>query len=381
MIQNINLGAAANDKTGDSARSGGDKINKNFAYLEAKIDRADQLISETGFVLVDQNLTMNTGWEWLINDVNYSNPQDVVINIPFAAMGLQRIDLIVLNTSNTFTRVAGIESASNSAAPLVTNDTVQATIILVSDAAINEPAAPNMGSGPGLQEVTNVNARTTNPISIRNITGLNGISIHNFAVSFWKWVNGVSIYSNIRIDNVTQSYEIQLPNKTGGIEQTMAMLSDIQSAQDISGKVDKVTGKSLILDTEITRLAGVSNYTSPARTDVISYALSAPTGNLVIGDVDTFHAPYNFTLNNYWIGVKTPPTISSLLVDIKKSGVSITSTKAGIDATEYTSLTGTTPVLTTTTFVKGDPITPVISQIGSGDTGISLKIYLEVTKS
>jgi len=29
--------------------------------------------------------------------------------------------------------------------------------------------------------------------------------------------------------------------------------------QDLSGKVDKVTGKSLILDTEITRLAGVSN--------------------------------------------------------------------------------------------------------------------------
>jgi hypothetical protein len=102
---------------------------------------------------------------------------------------------------------------------------------------------------------------------------------------------------------------------------------------------------------------------------------------LTVGDVDTFHAPYNFTLTNYWIGVKTPPTISSLLVDVKKSGVSITSTKAGIDATEFTSLTGTAPVLTTTTFLKGDVITPVISQIGSGDTGISLKIYLEVIKT
>jgi hypothetical protein len=33
------------------------------------------------------------------------------------------------------------------------------------------------------------------------------------------------------------------------------------SATDISGKVDKVTGKSLILDSEISRLAGVDNHT------------------------------------------------------------------------------------------------------------------------
>jgi hypothetical protein len=30
---------------------------------------------------------------------------------------------------------------------------------------------------------------------------------------------------------------------------------------DISGEVDKVTGKSLILDSKISRLAGVDNYT------------------------------------------------------------------------------------------------------------------------
>lgn len=124
-----------------------------------------------------------------------------------------------------------------------------------------------------------------------------------------------------------------------------------------------------------------SNTGYSTKTDVISYALSGPTGALVVGDVDTFHAPYNFTLASYWIGVKTPPTISSLLVDVKKNGTSITTTKAGIDATEFTSLTGTAPVITTTTFAKGDKIVPVISQIGSGDSGTSLKIYLEVIKT
>lgn len=109
--------------------------------------------------------------------------------------------------------------------------------------------------------------------------------------------------------------------------------------------------------------------------------MSAPTGDLVTGDVDTFHAPYNFTLLNYWIAVKTAPTVSSIVVDLKKSGTSITSTKAAIDATENTSLTGTAPVLVTTTFIKGDPITPSVFQVGSSETGKSLKIYLEVIKS
>lgn len=135
-----------------------------------------------------------------------------------------------------------------------------------------------------------------------------------------------------------------------------------------------INGQTLLGSTDITISAGNSN-------DVISYALSAPTTNLVTGDVDTFHAPYNFTLVSYWIGVKVAPTVSSILVDVKKNGTSITSTKAGIDATEFTSLTGIAPVLTTTAFVKGDAIVPVISQIGSSETGKSLKIYLEVIKT
>jgi hypothetical protein len=144
-IQKIFLGTTTGDKTGDGAKLAGDKINKNFEYLEGKIESVDQLVAETGFVLVNQDLTMTTGWQWLINGIEYTNPQDVVINIPFASSGNQRIDLIVMNSSNTFARIGGVESASNPVAPLVPNDTVQATIILVTDAAINEPAAPITG--------------------------------------------------------------------------------------------------------------------------------------------------------------------------------------------------------------------------------------------
>jgi hypothetical protein len=129
------------------------------------------------------------------------------------------------------------------------------------------------------------------------------------------------------------------------------------------------------------KLTGEISTHTHERTDVISLSMSDSTTALVTGDTDPMNAPYNFTLVNYWIGAKTAPTISSLMVDVKKNGVSITSTKAGIDATEKTSLTGTTPVLTTTSFTKGDEITPNIYQIGSGETGKALKLYLEIIKT
>jgi hypothetical protein len=126
--------------------------------------------------------------------------------------------------------------------------------------------------------------------------------------------------------------------------------------------------------------AELDNNFTELQKDVISYAISAPTGDLTAGDTDSFIAPYNFTLTSYFVSVATAPTGSSLVVDVKKNGTSVTSTNAAIDANETTSLTGTSPVLTTTSFLKGDLITPNIVQTGSLDTGTSLKIYLEITK-
>jgi len=85
-------------------------------------------------------------------------------------------------------------------------------------------------------------------------------------------------------------------------------------------------------------------------------------------------------LNAAFITVTDVPTGSNIVVDFKKNGVAITSTKASIQPNEFNSLTGIAPVFTTTSFVKGDRITHNIFQVGSLDTGRSLKSYLEVTK-
>jgi len=53
---------------------------------------------------------------------------------------------------------------------------------------------------------------------------------------------------------------------------------------DISGKVDKVTGKSLISDTEITRLASVNNYNDTAITASLANKVDKVTGKSLISD-------------------------------------------------------------------------------------------------
>ncbi|MBF4484439.1 hypothetical protein [Flavobacterium sp. CSZ] len=135
-MEEIFKGATANDKTGTPARIAADIINQNFAYLDAKLSNVNRVVTVGTFVLVEQDLTMYAGWIWQINGVNYSNPVDVVINFPYAATGKQRLDRIVFNTSNTFTKVVGAESISSSFAEPVPADTIDFGIYLVTDVSV-----------------------------------------------------------------------------------------------------------------------------------------------------------------------------------------------------------------------------------------------------
>jgi hypothetical protein len=116
------------------------------------------------------------------------------------------------------------------------------------------------------------------------------------------------------------------------------------------------------------------------KNDVISFAISDTSSDLTAGDTDSFIAPYDFTLTGYFISVSEAPTGSNLVVDLKKNGVSVTSTNASIESGETSSITGIAPVISTSAFNKGDLITPNINQVGALTTGKSLKIYLEITK-
>jgi hypothetical protein len=106
-----------------------------------------------------------------------------------------------------------------------------------------------------------------------------------------------------------------------------------------------------------------------------AYACSDESSALAIGTLITFRAPYAMTLSSIRISLNTAPTVSSLIVDVKESGVSIFSTLLSIDATEKTSVTAAIPAVISDVNLADDAeLTVHITQIGSGVAGAGLKI-------
>jgi hypothetical protein len=123
------------------------EVDGNFQYLENLIGgNGNVLVTQTGFTLVGQNLTIASGWVWKILNNTYTNASSVVVTIPFAATGKTRIDLVVANQSNTFVRVAGVESTSNPVAPSLPSNTILVTFYEVTDGVVLTPTDPIIGS-------------------------------------------------------------------------------------------------------------------------------------------------------------------------------------------------------------------------------------------
>lgn len=123
------------------------EVDANFQYLENRIGGdGNTITTQTGFTLLGQDLTINADWAWRILGVSYTNTASVVVNIPFAASGNQRIDLIVANQSNSFERIAGIESVSNPTAPAIPSNKIVVSFITVTDGTVGAPSDPILGT-------------------------------------------------------------------------------------------------------------------------------------------------------------------------------------------------------------------------------------------
>jgi len=86
------------------------------------------------------------------------------------------------------------------------------------------------------------------PISVMEV-GNKGISIWKHTLSFWKYITGVSKTVNVFVDNITNNYSVQFPNKAEAAEETFAMVSDLDDKQDtlVSGtNIKTVNGNSLL---------------------------------------------------------------------------------------------------------------------------------------
>lgn len=181
------------------------EVDGNFQYLENLVGgQGNSIVTENGFTLVDQDLTIAADWVWKILNITYTNTAAVVINIPFASSGNQRIDLIVANQSNTFERIAGVESASNPSAPAVPLNKIFVTFITVTDGVIDEPETPIVGTQfkqkNESQKITQVLGGTDAVIELRT-----------FGQQYYSVLGPVTSVAGFSMDLITASPTSEAP--------------------------------------------------------------------------------------------------------------------------------------------------------------------------
>lgn len=117
--------------------------------------------------------------------------------------------------------------------------------------------------------------------------------------------------------------------------------------------------------------------------EVIQLACSDETTALTTGTAKvTFRMPFAMTLTAVRSSVTTAPTGSTLIVNIKESGVTVLGTKLSIDASQKTSTTATSQATITDSALADDAeITIDIDQIGSTVAGAGLKVTLIGTRA
>ncbi|HEX8576988.1 MAG TPA: hypothetical protein VF677_11905 [Flavobacterium sp.] len=101
-----------------------------------------------GDITLDGNVvTVPAGARWKIGNINYGNTSDIERTVPFCAIGLTRIDILVANTSNDIILIRGQETASISIRPNTPPNTVLVTEMSVTERTVGTPANPVLG-GP-----------------------------------------------------------------------------------------------------------------------------------------------------------------------------------------------------------------------------------------
>ena len=106
----------------------------------------------------------------------------------------------------------------------------------------------------------------------------------------------------------------------------------------------------------------------------MSTALTTGTGKAI------WFAPEPGTLVDVWLGVGTVSSSGVVRIDMNDSGGSVFTTRPSINASEATSLTGTTAVLDgTVSFTKGDRFTFDIDDAGTGAKALTVTVEYEPT--
>jgi len=199
-------------------------IDQRLDTLENQTDVDNVFITIPAWSSSANWLKIHAGGKWKYNGVVNQNLIDFEFTVEYSNSGRQRLVYFVPNAYNGFTEISGPESIGIAKAPLLPIKDFFYTYFLVTDSSIGVPADPSFIKVPTIEEVL-----TSGAASKRYIWFWNTINSFctRFASDHILFQKLESVFNFIKSDYTTQSYTVQLPNKTGGAEQTFAMVSDI----------------------------------------------------------------------------------------------------------------------------------------------------------
>ncbi len=383
--------------------------------LDASLSYKQNQLIEAVISVVANDVTVDTGSEWIINNVNHETTSDFTETIPYAETGYTRNDILVGNESNIIYRIVGPETEGVSPTPNVPINTVLITTINVTDATIGyvppiigtdfevkinkQNTLATDGTGNKYPTVDAVNSGLSTKLDISsyndrfkgvyvteaalnvahptasagdyaqvNETGSTDVVNYNWDAEENIWVEGGSGGSGATNTDMLPEGSVNLYFTTARVLATL-----LTGISFVTGGAIVSTDSVLIAFGKIQKQ--INDLIITSKYEELAYACSDESSNLTVGTLITFRMPFAMTLSSVKISTNTAPTVSTLIVDVKESGVSIFSTLLSIDATEKTSVTAAVPAVISDVNLADDAeLTVMTTQVGSGIAGTGLKI-------
>lgn len=353
-----------------------EQIYSLYFDIKSASNEEDKFTSVGTISLVGNAVTISTGFNWIINGGNYANTAAYLNTVPFSSVNKQRFVLFVANVFNTFQMISGPESVSNPIAPPIPNNTLQVTLLLVTDGVISPPVIPidgnafvkkvesqdfifNSGATTVLNKIDLIDDRSSISL-IGSATDLKSVQLSSTFIR-----PGKPHFFKNRTNHNVKLWHLAA-SATGNIKYFFA------NGLDFIVKPNEV----IEFSTNSNDPANIRyEYVGLDKLSEISYACSDEVSDLTIGTLITFRMPFGMTLNNVKLSLNNAPTVTKLIVDIKKGGVSIFSTLISVDTGQTTSVGASVPAVISDSNLTDDSIITIITtQIGSGTTGKGLKV-------
>lgn len=143
-----------------------------------------------GYTAALNVITIKKDWIWKLLGVTYTNPAAINFTIPYAAFGKTRIEYLIPNNTNGFTRVIGLESEGVVVEPQIPDNglyalryTVNDNVIMVDDGYAVDSAKIATNSLLFYKDAT-LNRQKKNKIE-RLISSLKLTGTYNSASNYW----------------------------------------------------------------------------------------------------------------------------------------------------------------------------------------------------